>query len=65
MAYILNPLLLRENEEQKSDLVCKDCGHRAIALWCDNDGNNPLCNACVAARKKDYQIKYAKPILWP
>jgi hypothetical protein len=56
----VNPFVLRKDEEPTTSLTCKDCNGKARALWCDNDGNVPLCDPCVDAREKAYRVRYAQ-----
>jgi hypothetical protein len=51
---------MRRDEELKATVDCTDCNGQARALWCDNDGNIPLCDPCVEARRVAYRVKYAK-----
>jgi hypothetical protein len=54
----MNPFVLRKDEEPTTDLACKDCSGKARALWCDNDGNIPLCDPCVYTRQTAYRVKH-------
>jgi hypothetical protein len=58
----VKPFVLRRDEELKATVDCTDCNSEARALWCDNDGNIPLCDPCVEARRVAYRIKYAKEV---
>jgi hypothetical protein len=51
----MNPMIMRAPEGAKRVPPCSSCLHPAQAVWIDQWGTVPLCDACCDFREQSYR----------